>query len=523
MTKDEDNLMREESEASALPASISDTRSRYRAPGSTYRIQFSPSFRFRDAWELVPYLRELGITDLYASPRAKARKGSSHGYDVADAVKINSELGTEEEFEDLVQRLKQYQMEMLLDIVPNHMAASVENPYWLDVLENGRASIYEDFFDIDWHPATSKAAFLQDNRILLPILGDLYGNVLTNREIALRFDENGFFARYYDHRLPLAPKTYLLILNRGRNDLLESIAEAEMKAAFEEAMRTLEELPDRNLEEAEHKTQRRHEVARIKSLLWQVYLAEPEYKRSLDDLLWSLGGDRQDSRSFDALDEILSAQVYRIAYWRIAAEEINYRRFFDINDLVGVRVELPEIFEISHKEIVKLMREGKVAGVRIDHIDGLLDPLQYLRRLQGAVVADGEESDEQLFYVLSEKILSREERLPSWPMAGTTGYDYLNALNGLFVNAQGLNEIVRHYNRLVGVSGPFSEICYASNKMVMNTLFANEIYVIGHYLGELAAQDRRARDIPLSEIRQILVDVTALPAGVSNVFAELSN
>ncbi|MCC6264295.1 MAG: malto-oligosyltrehalose synthase [Bryobacterales bacterium] len=482
---------------------------RCRVPTSTYRIQFSSSFRFRDAWELVPYLRELGITDLYASPRAKARKGSSHGYDVADAVKINSELGTEDEFEQLVQRLKQYQMEMLLDIVPNHMAASVENPYWADVLENGRASVYADFFDIDWHPATSKAAFLQENRILLPILGDLYGSVLTRREIVLRYDENGFFARYYDHRLPLGPKSYLKILEPGREELLDSITSPEGKDLLRRAIAILAEMPVRDEEEPQRKIERQQEIAQAKSLLWELYLKEPEYKRTLDDLLWQLSGDPQDTRSFDALDDILSAQVYRIAYWRIAVEEINYRRFFDINDLVGVRVEAPEVFDISHREILKLMREGKVAGVRIDHIDGLRDPLGYLRRLQGSVLGDGVESGEQNFYILAEKILGCEEKLPEWPLAGTTGYDYLNALNGIFVNAAGLGEIVRQYDGLNGIRGPFSEICHAKNKLVMDTLFANEINVIGHYLGQLAAQDRRARDIPLSEIRRILVEATA--------------
>lgn len=481
----------------------------YRVPGSTYRIQFSSSFRFRDAWDLVPYLRELGITDLYASPRAKARKGSTHGYDVADAVKINSELGTEEEFEQLVRRLKQYQMEMLLDIVPNHMSATVENPYWLDVLENGRASIYADFFDIDWRPATSKAAFLQENRILLPILGDLYGSVLTRREIILRYDENGFFARYYDHHLPLGPKSYLMILEPGKEELLNSISAEEGKAKLEEACSILAGMPDRDYELNDRKLERKQEITRAKALLWEVYLDEPEYKRTLDDQLWQLSGDPQDTRSFDPLDKILSAQVYRIAYWRIAVEEINYRRFFDINDLVGVRVEVPSVFDISHREIVKLMREGKVAGVRIDHIDGLHDPLGYLRRLQGAVAGDGIETNEQNFYVLAEKILGNDERLPDWPLAGTTGYDYLNALNGIFVDPAGLSEIVRHYNRLNGISVPFSEICYEKNKLVMDTLFANEINVIGHYLGQLAAQDRRARDIPLSEIRRILVEATA--------------
>ncbi len=481
----------------------------YRKPGSTYRIQFSPTFRFADAYDLVPYLRELGITDLYASPRSKARRGSSHGYDVADAGRINSELGTEEEFEHLVNRLKQYQMEMLLDIVPNHMAASVENPFWQDVLENGRASVFADFFDIDWAPAASKAAYLQQNRILLPILGDLYGNALTRREIVLKYDENGFFARYFEHRLPLAPKSYLYILRPSFAALKETLPHPAQQDQFTRAVAILEALRDRNEESASTRTERRQLVLESKALLWELYLSAPAYKRALDDVLWELSGDPQDSRSFDHLDEILSAQVYRIAHWRIAAEEINYRRFFDINDLVGVRVEVPEVFAISHQEVIKLMREGKVAGVRIDHIDGLHDPLGYLRRLQGALLGDGKESDQQQFYVLAEKVLSRDEQLPAWPLAGTTGYDFLNALNGLFIHPSGLTQMVRHYNALAGSDMPFSEICYSRNKMVMRSLFANEIHVIGNYLGELAAQDRRARDIPLSEIRHILVEVTA--------------
>jgi (1->4)-alpha-D-glucan 1-alpha-D-glucosylmutase len=510
MSKTDSKSITESDQAPTAKPAEKTGKSKYRAPGSTYRIQFSPSFRFADARDLVPYLRELGVTDLYASPRAKARRGSTHGYDVADAVKINSELGSEEEFMSLVKRLKQYQMEMLLDIVPNHMAASPENPYWLDVLENGKASIHRNFFDIDWHPETSKASFLQDNRILLPILGDLYGNVLLRREIVLKYDENGFFARYYDTRLPLDPKSYSGIFEYGK-DAIESSLEGDegSQKTYRQALSILRELPDRNDPDAEEILRRQKQVKELKSLLWDLYIDCPEYKQVLDDHLWDLSGDTDDTRSFDRLDKILSIQAFRIADWRIAVEEINYRRFFDINELVGVRVELPHVFELSHQETIRAMRAGEVAGIRLDHIDGLFDPENYLKRLQGSVIGDGEESEQQNFYVLAEKILSREENLPDWPIAGTTGYDYLNALNGLFVDQQGLQEIVREYARRSGTDQPFSEICYARNREVMRTLFASEINVIGHYLGELAAHDRKARDIRMSELRQILVEVSA--------------
>lgn len=242
----------------------------FRIPGATYRIQFSLNFRFTDARELVPYLRELGITDLYASPRFQARKGSSHGYDVTDSQRVSSELGTEEEFEELVERLKQYGMGLLLDIVPNHMAATWENPWWRDVLENGPSSAYAGYFDINWHPATTKAAFLQEDKVLLPVLGDLYGNVLENQELVLKLDENGFFVRYYDHRFPLDPCSYTLILERAcERAAQEGAAAPQELRSLSEAAR---QLPEYTMADPSEQERRRREAPELKSRLWGFYL-----------------------------------------------------------------------------------------------------------------------------------------------------------------------------------------------------------------------------------------------------------
>ena len=484
----------------------------FRVPVATYRIQFSLGFRFSDARNLVPYLHDLGITDLYASPRFKARKGSSHGYDVADPERVNSELGTEEEFDELVQRLKHYDMGLVLDIVPNHMAASPENPWWMDVLENGTSSRFASFFDIDWHPATTKAAFLQENRILLPVLGDLYGRVLENQELALKLDERGFFVRYYDARLPLDPKSYRLLLqdslDRMRNDP-ECPAESLQKlAAVREAVK---QLPDRGARESREIAARRSGKEEIKQDLWRLYQDDRDVRRSLDETLLVFNGNRADKRSFDRLDQLLSEQAYRLAYWKIAAEEINYRRFFDISDLVGLRLEDPEVFEARHAQIVQLAREGKVTGLRVDHIDGLYDPQDYLRRLQGSLSASpAGTSGRPGFYVVVEKVLGGDEPLPEdWPVCGTTGYDFLNAANGVFIEPRGLQMLEANYARFTGNAATFNDVCYSRNKLVMEQLFQGEVNALAHLLGRIAAQDRHARDLPFSELMQALVEVTA--------------
>jgi (1->4)-alpha-D-glucan 1-alpha-D-glucosylmutase len=478
----------------------------FRIPASTYRIQFHAGFRFVDGRDLVPYLQDLGITDLYSSPRFQARRGSSHGYDIADPERINSELGTEQDFDELAEKLKTYGMGLLLDIVPNHMAASSENPWWLDVLENGPASPYASFFDIEWRPATSKAAFLQDNRVLLPTLGTLYGTALEEQQFTLKIDDGGIFARLYDTRLPLDPKTWLPLLEDARPQIE---AEREALDEFDSLLEKVRALPDRNEADEARIRLRREQALAVKQTLWRLYHTHAGVKRRIDETLWAFNGVRGELRSFDRLDDLLSRQAYRVAFWKIGYEEINYRRFFDVNDLVGVRMEDPAAFEARHRQALKLLGDGKITGLRIDHIDGLNDPAEYLRRLHGGD-AEAEAEVEQKTYIVAEKILGRGERLPDdWPICGTTGYDFLNVVNGLQLHAAGVRAIENTYAHFSSSRVSFSETCYARNKQVMYELFPGEVNSLGHHLGRLAAGDREARDVPLSELVQALVEMTA--------------
>ena len=459
-----------------------------RVPGSTYRLQFHSGFRFVDGRDLVPYLSELGITDLYSSPRYKARRGSSHGYDIANPLRVNSELGTEEDFDEMAGKLRHYDMGLLLDTVPNHMAASYENPWWLDVMENGQSSAYATYFDIDWHPATTKSAGLQENRVLLPVLGAPYGDVLAAGQVTLKIEDTGISVRYFDRRMPLDPKTYSVVVQR----CLEQEPNLPLLPGI---LRELETLPHRDDQDPAHIVERRRRKDDIKVSLWRAYQEDAEVKRAVDEALAFL------STSVDDLDHLLSLQAYRLAYWKIGYEEINYRRFFDINDLVGLRIESREVFENRNQKTVELVRTGKVTGLRVDHIDGLWDPQCFLQRLATST---------QGLYVVVEKILGEDEQLPAdWPVAGTTGYDFLNAVNGIFVRPEGLERLEEIYRRRSGDELPFDELCYRCGKEVMQTLFKGDVNTLVHALGGLAAGHRQARDIRLTELSRLLVEVTA--------------
>jgi (1->4)-alpha-D-glucan 1-alpha-D-glucosylmutase len=479
-----------------------------RVPVATYRLQLNRGFRFADAQALVPYLSSLGITDIYASPIFKARAGSTHGYDVTDPTRLNPELGTEEEFESLVQELKRHRMGLLLDIVPNHMAASSENQWWMDVLENGPSSRYASYFDIDWHP--EPATEVLGNTVLLPILGGPYRSVLENRELILGLDEEGFFVRYHAVRLPLDPKSYRILLTYRLENLKQTLGESH--PAFRELLdlvHATERLPARTATDATKVKVRRRDKEIIKERLWHLYSTSAEIRKFFDENVSIYSGLAKDPKGSYLLDRLLTAQAYRLAFWREGIEKINYRRFFDISDLVGIRVEQPDVFEATHALTFRLADEGKIAGLRVDHIDGLYDPLEYLRRLQSRLGGGKPAGAASGFYVVVEKILGGDEQLPEeWPVCGSTGYDFLNTLNAVFVDAQGLNLLDTTYRRFTGARLDFGDVVYESKKRVMQELFAAELRALAHHLGQLA-QEHHDRGLRPEELTEALLEVTA--------------
>jgi (1->4)-alpha-D-glucan 1-alpha-D-glucosylmutase len=479
-----------------------------RVPLATYRIQFNRNFPFESVRALVPYLHSLGITDLYASPLLKARSGSLHCYDTTDPTRLNQELGTEEDFEALFRDLKSHGMGLLLDIVPNHMAANSENPWWSDVLENGPASAYASFFDINWHPVNSHL----ENQVLLPILGDSYGHVLENQELGIALDDEGFSIRYYEHRLPLNVKTYKSVLTYRLEDP-EGMSGASQLArdSVVELIEAVDRLPVREFPEQVMASKRTNAVKAIKERLWNLYNTHPEIKVFIDENIRVFNGTKGDVGSFALLDRLYAQQYFRLTFWRRAADSINYRRFFDVNDLVSIRVEDPKVFEVTHELIKKLVREEKVTGLRVDHIDGLYDPLDYLRRLQDHLapeVSHGEEGPG--FYVAVEKVLVGNETLPEdWPVCGTTGYEFLNTTNGVFVYPDGLGALASIYAKFTGFEKSFADICHSRKKLVMEQLFLGEVQSLTDHLHHLAEQDRHAHDLALHELFRALVEVTA--------------
>ncbi len=467
-----------------------------RVPTATYRLQFNGRFGFADAKALVPYLHELGITDVYASPIFKARKGSAHGYDITEPALLNPELGSEADFAAMAETLRSYNMGLLLDIVPNHMAASSENPWWRDVLEHGPASPFAGFFDIDWRPFKPGLA----GKVLLPVLGRRYGRALENRELAVVLREDGFWVRYHEDLFPLNPQAYVQLL-RGCLAALNSGAFADDPVSRELSglISTFQTLSDEG--------QPGRALAGAKDRLWNLYRDHAKVKKAIDKSLDGMNGKKGDAGSFQELDRLLASQAYRLVFWRAANKEINYRRFFDVSELVGIRVEEEGVFAAVHELVVAMARTRQITGLRIDHIDGLYDPLGYLSKLQGHVSGARREPG---FYIVVEKILGSEEVLPAdWPVAGTTGYDFQNAVNQLFVSRLGASTLNRIYTRLTGSEADFATVLYAQKKRVMLELFAGEARALALRLNLLAEQDRHARDLTLNELEEAVIEVTA--------------
>ncbi len=523
-----------------------------RIPVATYRLQFNYQFRFTNAKEIIHYLYDLGISDVYASPYFKAKKGSLHGYDIVSHTSLNSEIGTKEAYDELIDDLQKLGMGQILDIVPNHMCISTkDNIWWMDVLENGPSSLYATFFDIDWEPVKRELK----NKVLLPILGDQYGRILENQEIKLLFEEGAFFIYYYDNKFPIRPQTYTLILEH-RIDELKNLLSGENLHLVEllSIITALKHLPPYTETGNEKISERQREKEVTKKRLGNLYNESPEIRMFIVQNIKLFNGIKGERGSFDLLDKLLSEQVYRLSYWRVATEEINYRRFFDINELASIRMEDPVVFKETHKLIFKLIREGKVTGLRVDHPDGLYNPLEYFQRLQRScflqlrlshlgmvreyISSDILESVEEdipdqntdieseilkqysdtvssepkykPFYIVGEKILIKDERMPEdWPIFSTTGYVFLNTLNGIFVKAENVKAFYDIYTRFIKAEVNYQDIIYEKKKLIMHAAMASEINTLGHYLNRLSEKNRHTRDFTLNSLIAAIVEVIA--------------
>jgi (1->4)-alpha-D-glucan 1-alpha-D-glucosylmutase len=561
---------------------------RFCFPTATYRLQFEQGkLSFRAAADIVPYLDELGISHLYASPYFKTPPGSPNGYAIVDYTELNPELGSNDDYRAMVEALHAHGMGQLLDTVPNHMcAATPDNRWWNDVLENGPSSPYAAFFDIDWHPAKEELS----NKVLLPILGDQYGEALESGRLKLEFRQGVFSLRHFTALLPIDPRTYRTILSRRLDRLKETVpADNEDLLELESVITATEHLPERTETEPGRVAERQREKDVIKTRLRRLVERSPAIAHFIDENVAELNGNPDDRHSFDALDELLDAQAYRLSHWKAAADEINYRRFFDINELAAVCMEDSRVFAESHRLVFEMLVRGDIDGLRIDHIDGLYDPMEYLRRLQAGYLEafgkeryergtegtvpifagtdralqqsggrrwsakmglspwtpaesgppspnNAEEADQRPpwsdvadvylakvtemtcsdrtrlpLYVVVEKILGAEEPLPSqWLVAGTTGYDFLNGVNGLFVDPAGLTELTKTYGRFIDQRADFREVAYQSKLLILAAAMSSELYLLAQRLNRISERDRRSRDFTLNTLRVVLREIMAV-------------
>lgn len=477
-------------------------------PWATYRFQFHKGFTFNTARKLIPYLEELGISHLYASPLFRARKGSLHGYSVTNPLELNPELGTRGSFDALITRLHSRNMGIILDVVPNHMALSHDNPWWADVLENGPGSPYAPFFDIDWDPPYSPLK----GKVLIPILGQPFGKVLEDQEIQLTLGEKGFFFCFYEHQFPLDPKTYSIILTHRMTRLEKELDRRDPALlGLMGLINLIENLPLRTEKAKTKLIVRIRQTDFLKRSLWFFYQRTPGIKKYIDENIKAINGRKGDPYSFDLLSTLLQAQSYWLAFWRVSLEMINYRRFFSINDLISIRVEDPPVFEATHTLLFNLLEERKIDGLRIDHIDGLYDPQGYFLRLRQRIEQEKKgEGKLKEFYLVVEDILSGDETVPEeWPVSGTTGYDFMARVNSLFIDDQGLKKLQVSYDHFIGARTSLQELMVEKKILIMQSLFGGEIETFEYQLRLLADQDRQARDVSRHDLLKALMEVTA--------------
>lgn len=463
-----------------------------RVPTATCRLQLTPGFGFRKAREVLPYLAALGISDLYTSPLLRPRRGSRHGYDVVDHGELNPDLGNEEDFLLLSRALRRRKMGWLLDIVPNHMAFDAANSLLRDVLENGPASNYFHFFDIEWEHYYEGIR----GKVLAPFLGSHYGAALENGELVLHYGEDGFSVAYHDLAFPLRIESYLDLLAEVTADLQKKLGVEDPD--FLQLLGVLYVL--KTLGGKGVRQERDLQVRFIKHTLWTLYRKNKLIRTAIDETVRLFNGRPGQPESFNRLEAVLADQWFRLSFWKVATEEINYRRFFSINDLISLNAERPEVFDHCHALPLKLLAEEHLTGLRIDHVDGFYDPGGYLEQLREKV---GD------IYLVVEKILAADEALPPWPVQGTTGYDFLNWCGALFCRTGGEKALTRTYTAFTGQDAPFEEMVLAKKRLIIEKHMFGDINNLAHLLKNIASRHRYGRDITMDSLKRALIEIMA--------------
>ncbi|MGE3456020.1 MAG: malto-oligosyltrehalose synthase, partial [Kofleriaceae bacterium] len=466
----------------------------YGTPTSTYRLQLHKGFTFANAAEIVDYLAQLGIGGIYASPYLHAEAGSLHGYNVANHGQLNPELGGDEAHRAWTDAMRARGLQHIMDFVPNHVGiGSGENPWWLDVLENGPSSEFAEFFDIDWDPPTTGLR----GKVLLPVLSAQFGEELEAGKLKAGRDRGSLFIAYHERRFPASLRSYVSILEAAADLLSLPVTDvsAQDLASIATAIR---HLPPPSATTLEDRTERAREKEVIKRRLAALCETSAEVARSVDEALVHA------NETTAAIERLLLDQNYRLSYWRVATEEINFRRFFDVNELAAIRMEDPRVFDAAHALVFRLLAERRITGLRLDHTDGLYDPQAYFAALQHGVqqaLAGGGVQVGAPIYLVAEKILDRDESLPhSWPIAGTTGYDYLGASNGIWVQAAAERELTAVYQRFTGIDVDYRRITYDAKRTIMDSTLSSEIHMLGHSLKRIAERRRRAQDFTLTSL-----------------------
>ena len=463
-------------------------------PLATYRIQFTPSFGFDAAKTIADYLEQLGVSHLYASPILTSRKGSTHGYDAVNPREVDPELGGVEKFNELVEQLQNLNIGWVQDIVPNHMAFSSQNQMLVDVLENGFDSQYVDFFDIDWnHPYGAI-----QGRVLAPFLGKFYGDCLECGELQLQYEENGVSINYYDNKYPIRIESYSQIFTYDLGRLQKKLGRDDPD--FVKLLGVLYML--KYIPSGEEGRERYDQIAFSKRMLWELWNNSPDVKQFIEENIKVFNGEPRNPESFNLLEGLLTEQFFRLAFWKVGNEELNYRRFFTVNDLISLRIEDGNVFETTHSLILELVGAEKITGLRIDHIDGLYDPSQYLNRLR-------EKAPE--VYLVVEKILEPKEELPlNWLIQGTTGYDFLNQVNGIFTQQLSEEDFNDIYQRFIGRYIDCEELIDRNKRLIISRHLAGDIDNLARLLQELASQYRYASDFTMYGLKAALVEILAL-------------